>query len=296
MLALVCVVGAALRFATLDVQSLWFDEAVTAQLMRLDLPELLNAIPDSESSPPLYYVLEWLWTQLLGTGEVGVRSLSALLGTATIPLVWALGRRLGGDRAGLLAAALVAVNPMLIWFSQEARLRAAGAARRAGSALWLRALDPRERRGSMWGLAARRDGYPYYAIFLVAAHSLWLVYPVPASRGQRPRGAPIAAGAPLASRRARARANAAPRSRQQPAGDGWPDAGAVRAGIQRAARDPVGDRVGGALLAAIVGLVLMAPRRVEVARPRAAKRYASQRLARRAGAGAAGGCRRKRTA
>ena len=63
-LALICVAGAALRFATLDVQSLWFDEAVTAHLLRLGLAGLRHAIPDSESTPPLYYVLGWLWTQL----------------------------------------------------------------------------------------------------------------------------------------------------------------------------------------------------------------------------------------
>jgi uncharacterized membrane protein len=71
---LVCVGGAALRFATLDVQSLWYDEAVTAQLLRMDLSGLLHAIGDSESSPPLYYVLAWLWTHVFGTGEVGLRS------------------------------------------------------------------------------------------------------------------------------------------------------------------------------------------------------------------------------
>ncbi|MDQ3722555.1 MAG: hypothetical protein M3376_05690, partial [Actinomycetota bacterium] len=79
-LGLVLAVGAALRFATLDGQSLWLDEAVTARLLRLDLGALWQAIPDSESTPPLYYVLAWLWTQVFGTGEVGMRSLSALFG------------------------------------------------------------------------------------------------------------------------------------------------------------------------------------------------------------------------
>jgi uncharacterized membrane protein len=98
-LALVCAAAAALRFATLDAQSLWYDESVTAQLMSPRLGGMLHALPDSESTPPLYYVLAWLWTQLFGTGEAGLRSLSALLGTATVPVVWALGRRLGGDPA-----------------------------------------------------------------------------------------------------------------------------------------------------------------------------------------------------
>jgi 4-amino-4-deoxy-L-arabinose transferase-like glycosyltransferase len=204
-LALVCVAGAALRFATLDVQSLWYDEAVTAQLLRLDLGGLLHAIPDSESSPPLYYVLAWLWTHVFGTGEVGLRSFSALLGTATIPVVWALGRRLGGERAGLVAAAIVAVNPLLVWFSQEARAYALLVLLAALATLWsLRALEqPRPGRAAAWGIvAALAVATHYYAIFLVAPQALWLVARLPSARARAAALAPLAialaALAPLA--------------------------------------------------------------------------------------------------
>ena len=179
-LALICVAGAALRFATLDVQSLWYDEAVTAHLLRLDFAGMWHAIPDSESTPPLYYVLAWLWTQLAGTGEAGMRSLSALLGSATIPVAWALGRRLGGDRAGLVAAALLAVNPMLVWFSQEARAYALLALLGALSALlWLRMLErPGAGRAAGWGVVAGLAlATHYYAIFLIAPQALWLLAP-----------------------------------------------------------------------------------------------------------------------
>src|SRR5215204_1376947 len=121
MLAGIVVLAGVLRFATLDGQSYWFDEAVTVQLLRMDLGDMLSAIPDSESTPPLYYVVAWLWTQLFGTGEVGLRSLSALAGTATIPVAYAVGARALSARAGLVAAALVAANPLLVWYSQEAR-------------------------------------------------------------------------------------------------------------------------------------------------------------------------------
>ncbi|MGI9100747.1 MAG: glycosyltransferase family 39 protein [Solirubrobacteraceae bacterium] len=201
-LALVCVAGAALRVATLGTQSLWFDEAVTAQLVRMDLPGLLEAIPDSESSPPLYYVLAWLWSQLLGTGEVALRSLPALLGTATIPVVWALGRRLGGDRAGIAAAALVAVNPMLVWFSQEARVYALLALLGALSALlWLRALEaPRSARLAGWGVvAALALATHYFAVFLVGPQALWLALRAPTLRARVAALAlPVAAAAALA--------------------------------------------------------------------------------------------------
>ena len=191
-LALICVAGAALRFATLDLQSLWYDEAVTAQLLQMDLSGLVRAIPDSESTPPLYYLLGWLWTHVFGTGEVGLRSLSALVGTAAIPVVWALGRRIGGEPAGLVAAAIVAVNPMLVWFSQEARAYALLVLLAALAALlWLRALErPTPGRAVAWGIVAGLAvATHYYAIFLVGPMASWLALRLP---GARTRGAALA--------------------------------------------------------------------------------------------------------
>ena len=186
-LALVCVAAVALRFSTLDSQSLWYDESVTAQLLALPFGDMLQALPESESTPPLYYVLARLWTELFGIGEVGLRSLSALLGCALVPVVWALGRRLAGDRAALIAAALAAANPMLVWFSQEARayglLTLLGA---LSALLWLRALEqPRDRRLLGWGLvAALALSTHYFAIFLVAPQALWLALRAPGLRAR----------------------------------------------------------------------------------------------------------------
>jgi mannosyltransferase len=186
-LGLVILAGAALRFVTLDLQSLWYDEAVTAHLLRMDLGAMLRAIPDSESTPPLYYVLAWLWAQAAGTGEAGLRALPALLGVATIPVVWALARRLGGDRAALYAAALTAVNPMLVWFSQEARAYSLLALLAACSALlWLRALEsPRSGRLLAWGaVAALALATHYYALFLVGPQAIWLALKTPGTRAR----------------------------------------------------------------------------------------------------------------
>ena len=116
--------GAVLRFATLDTQSFYLDETVTAWLMQKSFWGMLGALPGSESAPPLYYVLLWPWAKLWGTGEVGLRSFSALVGTATIPIAYAVAARFASKRAGLIAAALVTVNPLLVWYSQEARVYA----------------------------------------------------------------------------------------------------------------------------------------------------------------------------
>src|SRR6188472_370676 len=113
--------GAVLRFPTLDRQSFWLDELVTASLLDRSLGDVLGEIPRTEATPYLYYVVAWLWSSVFGLGEVGLRSLSALAGTATIPVAYGAGAVLVSRRAGIVAAALVAVNPFLVWYSQEAR-------------------------------------------------------------------------------------------------------------------------------------------------------------------------------
>ena len=114
--------AAGLRFATLGLQSYHHDEVVTAsRILRGSFGHAMDAVGFSESAPPLYYALAWAWTQVTGTGEWGLRALSAVAGVATVPVVYLVGLELRGRRAGLLAAALAAVNPMLLWYSQEAR-------------------------------------------------------------------------------------------------------------------------------------------------------------------------------
>lgn len=119
--AALVLLAAILRFATLDVQSLWLDEAYTAGLVRRSLGDMLATIPESESTPPAYYVVAWAWTRLFGSGEAGLRSLSALAGTLTVPCAYLIALRIASRRAALLAAGLAAVHPLLVWFSQEAR-------------------------------------------------------------------------------------------------------------------------------------------------------------------------------
>ena len=94
--------GAALRFATLGVQSYHHDEIVTAtRILPGGFWQAMEAVGSSESAPPLYYALVWLWTQLTGTGEFGLRSISALAGVATIPIAYWLARDLTTPPTGI---------------------------------------------------------------------------------------------------------------------------------------------------------------------------------------------------
>src|SRR5262249_17759378 len=120
----------------------------------------------------------WGWAKAFGTHEVGLRSLSALFGTATVPLAYCIGAELAHRRAGLIAAAIVAVNPMLIWYSQEARSYAVLVFFCAASLLFfVRALRRRGARHlalwpppSAWALSSHS-----FAFSAVAIEALWLL-------------------------------------------------------------------------------------------------------------------------
>jgi mannosyltransferase len=171
--------AAVLRFATLGVQAYHHDEIVTAsRILRGDFGHAMDAVGFSESAPPLYYALAWIWTQVTGTGEFGLRSLSALAGVATVPVAYLIAAELRGRRAGLMAAALVAVNPMLLWYSQEARAYALLVLLCAVSLLFcVRALRSGDRRDFvLWGVASGLAlATHYFAIFPVAAEAIWLL-------------------------------------------------------------------------------------------------------------------------
>ncbi|HWB69634.1 MAG TPA: glycosyltransferase family 39 protein, partial [Solirubrobacterales bacterium] len=86
---------------------------------------------------------------------------------------------LSGRRAGVAAAALVAVNPMLLWYSQEARAYALFVLLTALSALFfVRALDGARRRDfTWWGIAsALALATHYFAIFPILAEAAWLLW------------------------------------------------------------------------------------------------------------------------
>lgn len=183
---LLSALAAALRFPTLDVQSFYIDEAHTVVIaVQPNLPDALSIVGTTESTPPLYYILVWAWEKLFGAGEVGLRSLSALLGTATVPIAYAAGNALAGRRTGLITAALVAVSPFLAWYSQEARSYVLLVLLATLSALlFSRALDsPSRPRLALWALCCvLMLATHYFAAFLVAAEGAWLFRAMPGRR------------------------------------------------------------------------------------------------------------------
>ncbi len=171
--------GIAVRFASLGLQSYHHDEAITAlRVLPGSFGDMLHSVRVSESNPPLYYSLAWGWAKAFGSGEIGLRSLSALFGAATVPVGYLIGRQLADRRAGLILAALIAVNPMLIWYSQEARSYSLLVFFGALSLLFfVRALETRRRRDlALWAVAsALALCSHYFAVFAVAIEAVWLL-------------------------------------------------------------------------------------------------------------------------
>jgi mannosyltransferase len=179
------VVAGGLRAATIEAQSFWDDELFTVWLVRLDFGDMVRAWWDSEATPPVYYVVTWLWSQLFGTGEIGLRSLSVLAGTAAVPIVYLVGSRFASTRAGLAAATLATFNPFFVWYGAEARSYAFLVPEVAlGLLLFLAALTTPSRRNlGGWAIvSALALATHYFTVFIIVPQAVWLLLALPRER------------------------------------------------------------------------------------------------------------------
>lgn len=123
-LAALTVLGLTLRLVHLGRFEMWVDEAATWWFARLVWTEGASLLASAEPTPPVYYAFIGLWMRLFGEAEWILRLPSALAGAATIPLLYDLGRRLFSGRVGWMAAVLLTVHPLHVFYSREARVYA----------------------------------------------------------------------------------------------------------------------------------------------------------------------------
>jgi len=184
------VIGAAgLRLWGLGAQSLWYDEWLTTQAVDGGLGHLLRHVADREGITPTYFLVMWPWVRGFGDGEVALRALSALAGIATVPVAYAAALALDQSRrVARVAAVLVAVNPLLVWYSQEARPYSLLALAACCSLLALGHARHGGRAGLMaWAVAAAAlVSLHYFGVFLVAAEAAALLVAL------RPQWRPVA--------------------------------------------------------------------------------------------------------
>lgn len=120
-LALILLLAAALRFYCLGCQSLWSDEGNSVALAAASFAEIAQRTA-FDIHPPLYYWLLKIWVAIFGSGEVALRSLSAVLGVGVVWLTWEIARRLFAPGVAHMAALIAALSPLLVYYSQETRM------------------------------------------------------------------------------------------------------------------------------------------------------------------------------
>jgi hypothetical protein len=119
--AVVVAAGIFLRFYTHS--ALWLDEALTVDRARLPIGAIAGSVKQ-DGAPPLYYYMLHYWMQLLGQSDLAVRSLSGVIGVATLPVAWLAGRRFGGRAVAWTTVVLLSSAPFAVYYSTEARMYA----------------------------------------------------------------------------------------------------------------------------------------------------------------------------
>lgn len=181
------VVGFVLRVVGIN-QSLYGDERYTYAIVTQNgLGGVWHQVYTTSITPPLHYFLAWLFVQLGGEKAVLIRIPSLLLGTAMIPLIFLLGRRVGGSRIGLLAAAILVLSPFAIFYSTEARAYETMTFLVTLSTVAL--LWATDERGRVWWVVYAISSCAamwahYTAVFVLVAQAVWALWTRPRTRRQ----------------------------------------------------------------------------------------------------------------
>jgi 4-amino-4-deoxy-L-arabinose transferase-like glycosyltransferase len=181
----IVVAALGLRLFELTGQSLWYDEGVSAYMTPRSFAEIAAAT-SVDIHPPLYYWLLAVWAVPFGQGEAALRAFSVVLGTLMVWVTWGLGRSLAGPAVGLAAAALLAISPLAVQYSQEVRMYAqagllAAASSWAALALLRAVLEETASRRRLillavgYGLLAGALLYThYYGSLVIVAQQVWV--------------------------------------------------------------------------------------------------------------------------
>jgi 4-amino-4-deoxy-L-arabinose transferase-like glycosyltransferase len=176
--AMLVLVALGLRVFDLASQSLWYDEAFSVLVARADWATAGRLLL-VDLHPPLYYLVLRAGLAALGSSEFAVRFVSVIPAVLMVPLMWALARRLFDRLTAHLAAALVCLSPLFVWYAREARMYSqATMLGLAATYALVRAQDTgRARWWAAFATCALGAVYSHYsALYLVAALGLaWLV-------------------------------------------------------------------------------------------------------------------------
>lgn len=115
-------IGLILRLISLN-QSLWLDEAINVVAAKGNsLYGIITQYATADFHPPGWFIILWFWGKLFGYSEIAVRMPSVIFGVLTIWIVYLIGKKLISKELGIMAALLLSINPLHIYYSQEARM------------------------------------------------------------------------------------------------------------------------------------------------------------------------------
>jgi hypothetical protein len=179
LLVLILLAGFGLRVYRLGHQELRGDEAFSFGFVQLPVGQVFpEIIEQGDPHSPLPYLVLNIWTDMAGISELSLRYLSVLAGTLLLGVIYALGRRMGGQWTGFLAAGLAAMAPGLIWLSQDGRTQYMMVTLFSALATLIIVHPPPRRAVGYWGLylaACLLTVYShYYGIFALVSHGLYL--------------------------------------------------------------------------------------------------------------------------
>jgi Dolichyl-phosphate-mannose-protein mannosyltransferase len=101
-------------------ESLWYDETWSTRVKLGTFAELVS-VARSDVHPPLYSTLMFVWIRVFGDSEVSIRIPPLIFGLASIVVAYHLARRLVGVPAAVLVVVMLALSPVHVWYSHEAR-------------------------------------------------------------------------------------------------------------------------------------------------------------------------------
>ncbi|CUH42776.1 glycosyltransferase family 39 protein [Ruegeria atlantica] len=132
---------------------IWRDEASTYfEATSGSVSAVITMVKYGELNPPGFYLVTHFATELLGPGEKALKISPLIFGLMAIPAAYFLARVAGSRPAGLIAATLVTISPVGIYYAQEARPNTLAAL--LGCLVTLFFLNSQNHRHRTWSLVA----------------------------------------------------------------------------------------------------------------------------------------------
>jgi len=117
-LLIIFIIAAGIRLIALN-QSFWLDEATTARVVeRFGLLDILKLYSPTDFHPPFYYLFMKIWSMVFGVSELAMRAPSVIFSLGTGYILYLI----GGKKYGFWAAVFFLFNPLIVYYSQEARM------------------------------------------------------------------------------------------------------------------------------------------------------------------------------